>query len=293
MNVKTKELAIAPGLVILEENSKYWEACARHVTRQTSRAMQSLYLCDDCLAILIKEALNGRSPIYHGETVTGFCGLCNENKTCRMRMFFMCGFCWNVVIAYQKSRVASKAVRTYWNKYIEPTFPNLMLTETEEVYLSPYIRKGKTKKQAASDLQDLDFIVSSKRNNRALFHIELKSGPGSVESMTEFQLDINDSNDIIGVVLNTALPAYIFHVQLAHRYALPTRCTVAVDMWWTDIFTLLNNRKVVRNRFGEEKDAGYYLPTAFKPIKTFVAELKSKNYKALTSRVLKGELSIE
>jgi hypothetical protein len=94
-------------------------------------------------------------------------------------------------------------------------------------------------------------------------------------------------------VVNTSLPAYIFHVELAHRYALPTRGTVAVGMWWTDIFTLLENRKAVRQRRGEDKMAGYYSPSAFKPIKTFPAELESKNYAALAARVIAGELRIE
>ncbi len=294
MNETTgKEAAIEAAPAVLDDKSEYWEACARHKNRQSTRVLQSLYLCDECLALLTKEALNNRPPIYHGETVVGFCGLCNEYKKCRMRMFFACDVCWNVVIAYQKSRAASKAVHAYWDESIAPAFPELALTETEEVYLSPYVLGGKTKKQAASNLKILDFLVTLKQNGSPLFHVELKSGPGSVEAMKEFQLDINDSNDIIGSVMNTSLPAYIFHVELAHRYALPTRGTVSVGMWWTDIFALLENRKAVRLRRGEDKMAGYYSPGAFKPIKTFPAELASKNYEALAARVVRGELKIE
>ena len=227
--------------------------------------------------------MNGRPPIYHGETIEGYCGLCNKLQPVTMRQFFVCPFCWNVLVAYQKSFVACTAVHDYWKTVVTPAIPTLRLTETEVPYLSSYSRKGKTKKLAAAELEFLDFVVEEQKGDvyKALFHIELKAGPGSVDEMGEFQLDINDSNDIIGAVVKTGLPAYIFHAQLDHEYRPPTRRTVPKGLWFTDIFTLLENRLSVKVRRGEDKQAGYYRPSAFRPISEFLDVLKTRHYEGL------------
>lgn len=192
-----------------------------------------------------------------------------------------------MLVAYQKSFVACKAVHYYWNEFFAPQFPSLAIIETEVPYCSPYVRKGKTKKLAAVDLDDLDFIVHE--SERPLFHIELKAGPGSIDEMiekgSEWQLDINDSNDIIGAVKKTRLPAYIFHVQLDHKYRPPTRCTVWSGMWFTDIFTLLENRLSVKSRRDEQKAAGYYRPSIFRPIEFFPEALRARHYLELQKLV--------
>jgi hypothetical protein len=159
--------------------------------------------------------------------------------------------------------------------------------ETEVPYLSSYSRKAKTKKLAAAELAFLDFVVEEQDADvyKALFHIELKAGPGSVDEMGEFQLDINDSNDIIGAVVKTGLPAYIVHVQLDHEYRPPTRRTVPKGLWFTDIFALLENRLSVKVRRGEDKQAGYYRPSAFCPIGEFMDVLKTRHYEGLTKLV--------
>jgi hypothetical protein len=110
--------------------------------------------------------------------------------------------------------------------------------------------------------------------------------------MSEFQLDINDSNDIIGVVNKTHLPAYVFHVQLDHEYRPPTRRTVAAGIWFTDIVTLLDNRIAVRRRRGEQKDAGYYRPEAFRPIEEFPGRLAERQYEQLGLALLNRQLEM-
>jgi hypothetical protein len=157
----------------------------------------------------------------------------------------------------------------------------LHLLEREEVYLSPFTRKGKTKRQAAESLNVLDFWVEQRppAGGKPLFHIELKSGPSAIGEMREFQLDINDSDDIIGAANNTGLPVYIFHVQTAFEYSPPTRSSVVHGIWWTDVSRLFEHRLAVRARRGEDKDAGYYSPAAFSAIDTFPAEAGSiSNY---------------
>lgn len=277
---------------ILPRDSEFWEACARHTNRQTARTLQTGWFCDECTERLTRDAFNGRPPVYHGTPITGFCGLCNGRKLVLPRQWFVCGICWNVVLAYQKSIVASGAVHEYWRAKITPEFPHLYLLEKEEVYLSAHSRKGKTKKQAAESLSVLDFWVEERppAEGNPLFHIELKSGPGAIDEMREFQLDINDSNDIIGAANNTRLPVYIFHVQTEFEYEPPTRVAIARNIWWTDIFRLLEHRTAVRARRGEDKDAGYYSPSAFQGIESFPDELRRGRYLELRQNLIERPL---
>jgi len=237
---------------------------------------------------MTKEVFNDRPPIYHGETIDGFCGLCNIRQPVTLRFWFACGICWNVVLGYQKGFVAAKAVHEYWLINITPHFPRFHLLEKEEIFLSPFVRAAKTKRAAAEVLDILDFLVVEGEDAGAdpVFHIELKSGPGAITDMKEFQLDVNDSNDIIGACRYTKLPAYIFHVQLEHEYFPPTRGTRAVGMWWTDLMALLEHRKSVKQRRGEDKDAGYYDPKAFQSIDTFPRELETREYEQLRKKLL-------
>jgi hypothetical protein len=204
-----------------------------------------------------------------------------------MRQWFVCGPCWSVILAYQKSIAASEAVQAWWGRDIKPIFSNLALEETEPVYLSPYARSGATKMQKAAALSVLDFLVSdvSKDPPVSLFHLEQKTGPGSIEEMTEFQLDVNDYNDIAGATNKTHIPSYIVHVQAGQEYAFPTRKSIILGMWWTDVFSLRTNQKRIASRRGEDKRAIYYKPIAFHPIAAFSDELKSMGYKKLAAKL--------
>jgi hypothetical protein len=206
-----------------------------------------------------------------------------------MRQWFVCGTCWNVVLAYQKSMAATKVLRTWWKDEIKPQFNHLDLVETEPVILSPYARGSSTKKESAETLTILDFLVSdvSKKPAKPLFHIEQKTGPGSIEEMKKFQLDVNDFNDIAGAINYTDLPAYIMHVQAQREYLLPTSKTIVSGMWWTDILTLMAHQKKIAVRRGEDKRAVYYNPAAFQPIDGFLEVLKAKRYKALAAALAK------
>lgn len=212
-----------------------------------------------------------------------------------MRQWFVCGPCWNVIIAYQKSIAASTAVREWWEQKIKPTFKALSFAETEPVYLSPYVRSKTTKLQNAASLEILDFLVTDESTEPAkpLFHIEQKIGPTSIEEMKTFQLDVNDYNDIAGACNGTAKPSYIVHVQAGRDYAFPTRRTTVLGMWWTDIFTLKKHQLRVAQRRGADKRAIYYRPSAFKPIDTFIDELTTKGYEKLAATLAKSKIPPE
>lgn len=205
----------------------------------------------------------------------------------------MCPFCWPVVLAYQKSVAASIVIQEWWAKDIKPKFPNLQLMETEPVYLLPYARAKKTKKEAATMLTVLDFRVSdiSKKPATPLFHIEQKAGPGSIEEISNFQLDVNDFNDIVGATNNTKLPSYVVHVQLHQQYSFPTRATVIGGLWWTDVFNLQDHQIRIIKRRGEEKKAICYNPAAFQPITTFNKELEEERYLELGRKLATNTIS--
>jgi hypothetical protein len=168
-----------------------------------------------------------------------------------MYQWFCCGPCWNVILAYQKSIAASKGIESWWE---EQQFRTLRLEEKNPVRLSPYAYKrgDESKRQKALSLSVLDFLASE--DGRPLFHIEQKTGPGSIDDMTEFRLDLNDFNDIVRVVNGTGLPAYTIHVQAGQEYQFPTRRTVIRGMCWTDIITLQKHQK----RIGKRRPAGKF-----------------------------------
>ena len=110
--------------------------------------------------------------------------------------------------------------------------------------------------------------------------------------MKEFQLDVNDFNDIAGAMNATRLPSYIIHVQVEHEYLPPTRRTNAVAMWWTDVYRIRDKKKRVSSRRGEDKRAIYFKPTAFEPIESFEDELKNGGYKSLAERLAKSQIEL-
>ena len=274
---------------ITAESTGLFETCARHTARQTTRMLQAVYLCDDCTRRLVAEAFNNRPPVFHGETIQGYCGLCSVRRDVTMRQWFVCPICWNVVLAYQKSIAATTGLQRWWNEEIKPKCPNLRLDETEPVYLSPFARKDKTKKQAAESLSILDFSVVRLDASKPspLFHIEQKTGPTSISKMSKFQLDVNDFNDIVGAMNNTGVPAYVIHVQATQEYTFPTWRAIVKGLWWADLFTMIEHKKGVKRRRGEDKDAVYFSPAAFKSVDEFPDELKRERYAELTRRLAK------
>jgi hypothetical protein len=277
---------------ITDKESGLYETCARHTARQTSRLLQSAYYCDECAQRLTGECFNRRAPVYHGDTLKGFCGLCNCLKDVTLRQWFVCGPCWNVVLAYQKSMAATAHLHSWWKDNIAPNMQHLSLIESEPVRLAPYARVGPNKREKAQTLENLDFIVADNalKPAKSIFHIEQKTGPGSIDEIKEFQLDVNDINDIVGAMKHTKIPSYVIHVQAVQEYSLPTKESVVRAMWWTDPYKIKANLKRVGSRADENKKAIFFKPAAFAPISTFLDELKNKGYEKLAAEMNKNPI---
>lgn len=273
----------APDVPVLSRTSEYWEKCARHTAKYTARKMHYMFLCDPCRERLVSQALNDRPPVYCDTHMQGFCGLCNELLEVRFCQWFLCPICANVLSAYQKALVSAQAVLRFWAASVQPHAPAWQIEETDPVYLSPFARKARTKRQESAVITKADFLASERVDGVRVprFHIELKAGPGAIGDMSEFQLDVNDFNDIVGPALNTGLPIYVFHVQLALEYLLPTRRAAAVGLWWTDLRALSQRLKRRATRRDEAKAAVYFEPDAFRPKDEFLAQVLERRYEDL------------
>ncbi len=155
--------------------------------------------------------------------------------------------------------------------------------------LQPYVpgsRRARTETVAVLDFAVFDDQVG---RERPIFYIEMKAGPGAIDQMDQFQLDVNDSNDVATVCNATKVPCYIFHVQVLEEYLPPTRRALSKGMWWTDCFALERALLAVKARRGEEdKKAGYYSVSAFKPMDTFLVELRKRGHVRLRNKLLRS-----
>ena len=119
----------------------------------------------------------------------------------------MCPICVNVVLSYPKGFAASRYVHEFWAREIKPKLPDLDLEELDEVRLEPFVPGRRSAKTKARVVQALDYRVSRRHGEvvEPLFYIELKAGPAAVAEMSEFQLDVNDFNDIANCCNGTGL----------------------------------------------------------------------------------------
>lgn len=141
---------------LLTPDSKWWEKCARHKNRQGTRFVAHMFLCERCANTLQRKALNNRPPIYSGLPVRGYCGLCNERKMTKLKQWFICPICLNVILAYTKGFAASRLIRKFWATKIKPKFRHLKLKETEVIRIEPFVAGRRSSKEKAESLTVLD-----------------------------------------------------------------------------------------------------------------------------------------
>ena len=279
---------------LLHPGGPYWEKCARHRNSVTTRFVAHLFLCNGCTKRLERECFNDRPPIFEGLPLEGYCGLCNQRTAVQLRQWFVCPICTNVVLSYPKGFAASRYVHEFWAREVRPVFPDLLLDELDEVRLESYGPGDRSKKTKGKMRQEVDFRVSKRTGDHSepLFQIELKAGPTPIDQMREFQLDVNDFNDIVASCNATNLPVYVFHVQINDDYYPPTRRSLASNLWWTDARTLDRARKAIRQRRGDDdKRAGYYDPAVFRPREAFLNELRASGHVTLTEQLQANPLT--
>jgi hypothetical protein len=271
---------------------EFWEQCARDVYHRTARTVAYLPLCTSCTRTLEVECFNRRPPFARSGSFHGFCSLCNIYQKIHLWQWFMCQTCQNVVLSYGRSRAAAQYVDNFWLSAIKPVASNFSLFETDPVKIESYragasSMKAKAARALIGQLQQLDFRVEELGTGN-VFLIELKTGPGNPKEMKDFQLDVNDVQDISTAMEILHLPAYVFHVQIENEYRGATRRPVARNLWWADVTTFLAAESSRAERRDERKQAIYFDPSVFQAKESFVEELLERRFEDSTRALKSG-----
>jgi hypothetical protein len=86
--VKPKKVKVPPMV---------WPTCVRHSAPAKDTKFRYFFLCDDCCVKWTAEAFSGNAPLHSSAAVDGYCLLCNQVKSVRMRTWFLCDVCNRVV----------------------------------------------------------------------------------------------------------------------------------------------------------------------------------------------------
>lgn len=188
--------------------------CVRCRTDRRDTALGTFWLCEACTVALVEQAFGGAAPAFEGLGVTSYCALCNEQRDLHLCQWFLCPYCGRLVNSYRLGRVSQGFAAQEWQRLVAPHVPSIAIEVVDAVTLSPYERRGGRRGLA----KVLDFRVTEDGAQAAW--IELKTGQRAIGELATFQLDHSDCDDILNVVRNTNLPAYVFHVQLAESIIL-------------------------------------------------------------------------
>lgn len=254
----------APAEPKLAKTVTEYPECYRHGGRQRDVKLRHIFMCDTCAALWIKDVFEGRPSIYDGESMFGYCLICNAPEgQVRMRTFPLCEQCWKVAIGIGRNHEAEQSIITFWNDQIQPRVPHLELVQTD---LSVLRRRGGFEKSATAPV---DFIVQVRETKNALVGIEGKAGPGSIAEIPRFQLDKSDCDTILNEMAAKNLPVYVIQSQVLQIWKVPTTGHRTAGLWWTDPYRMGKHFENVFARQDERKLAVNFGRAAFRDIGSF------------------------
>lgn len=255
--------------------------CARCGTSGRSLRLSSFFLCDNCTDKLTTEAFNNNRPVFEQCQVEGYCYLCGNKTYVKLRQWVLCEDCSRIVHSYPIGMRAQTCVLELLNSKI----PSIRFELTDPVSLMPYSKRRKVSKEPRPDITGRD-----DRGNEILM-IEVKTGRNSIDKMKYFQLDISDCDDILKYVKSKQVATYVFHVQVVEKFDPPTSHFECAGIWWTSIFELDGCfERVTKRRINRGKVAALYDPKCFKPVDSFIEEIKSRRYMDLTQKLKEGKI---
>lgn len=258
-----------------------YPVCVRHLKSRKDVRLRHFFLCDVCTTVWARDAFAGNGPLYAGESIEGYCLLCNQVKTVRMRTWFLCDICARVAGSIGRNHVAEQAIIDFWAASISPRFPELLLTQNDISALLP--RRGTD----ISAEGPIDFLVRNGESGEIVLGIENKTGRSAVYDMSQFQLDISDCNAITNDMRKLNVPAYIIHAQVLENWRPPTLGFAIIGLWWTDIYRMAEHFQAVSTRRDEMRGAAYFSKRAFLPMESFADQLMGKKTLALVERFRK------
>lgn len=261
-----------------------YPVCVRHAQSRKDVRLRHFFLCDQCSSKWVSEAFGGNGPLYEGERVTGYCGLCNTiDNGIRLRTWFLCDNCQRVAASIGRNHVAEMAILDYWQRYVRsrPQFASLQLVQNDPSALRP------RRSTDESGVAPLDFLVIDESSGRIVFGIENKTGRSPVRgagAMSQFQLDVSDCDCIVSDMRRHQIPAYVIHAQVLELWRPPTCGYQIASLWWSDVYTMTEHFKELQRRRDEQRRAAYFGKKAFSTIDTFVDELWGTSDFAIVER---------
>jgi hypothetical protein len=247
-------------------------------TRKDVR-LRHFFLCDECANAWTSGPFAGNAPLYEGESVEGYCGLCNkQSRDIKLRTWFLCDICCCVAGSIGRNHVAEEAIIQFWQENVAPKYPTLTLVQKDISSLMP--RRDTDLSASAS----IDFIVVDEDRKQTVFGIENKTGRSSINEMSQFQLDVSDCDTILNDMQRISAPAYVVHAQVLEIWEPPTMGFRIVGLWWSDVYTMSEHFKSIRTRRDEMRGAAYFGKKAFYPMSTFAHAIMDGDDYALLKR---------
>jgi hypothetical protein len=277
LKAQGKSLAIDPYALYV---------CARDGRAAQSVSLTDLWLCDSCAADFQTRPFDGISPVYVSEPIDGYCINCVQRKQdVALRQWFLCEDCARVARSFGSSVVASKGLLAEWDDRHRAA-TGIKLVEVDP----PRLNRRHGAIAVATKPSAIDWEGREEASDRVVFGIEQKTGQkglgrGSVNAMSEFQLDTSDCDDIAAVAERRNLPVYLLHAQVVERAHPPTRLYIPVAYWWTDAYSMGESRPNVRMRPRERRPAAYYPADIFRPLSDFAAYILAGGVDAFRARV--------
>lgn len=284
--VEAIEAALAALGLHLSVDAYAAYVCAREGRAAHDVKLIDLWLCAECAADFEGRPFGGEAPAYVGSPVGGYCLNCVENKwSVALYQWFLCANCARVAQSFGQSVIASRGLLQAWNGDLAAR-TGIELIETDP----PRLNRRDAAVRVADKFSVVDFEGRRTSNGERVFGIEQKTGqkgigPGSVNAMSEFQLDCSDCDDIAAVAEREHLPVFLVHAQAVQRAVPPTRLWVPVGFWWTDAYSMGEHCNAVRNRSREPRPAAYFDVGIFRPLAVFADYITEGGIDAFIQRV--------
>lgn len=237
--------------------------CVRCTRRSGDVERAHMFLCDACADIHQANAFREAKALYVGVGDHGRCEYCDALCTIRYRQWLLCGYCARVVQSYRMGRLSAAYAIEKLRRVVQPQVPTLEFAEADPIEIQATARRGRPRVLATR--LDLEVVHADSRVRAAW--IELKTGPGAINEISEFQLDCSDCDDIENVVRTSGVPAILMHCQIAKSPEPPTMRLTGLDLWWTDLHSFAKAHTGVKPRRGNERKlAAYFATNCFRPI---------------------------
>ena len=262
--------------------------CARDGHSSYDVRLADLWLCDVCARDFITRPFAGEEAVYAAAPVDGYCVNCVERKPdVALRQWYLCEVCARVAQSFGRSVVGSRALLRQWDDRHRAA-TGIKLVEVDP----PRLNRREGNVAVATKASAIDWEGRDETTDEVVFGVEQKTGQkglgrGSVDPMSEFQLDTSDCDDIAAVAERRELPVYLLHAQVVERASAPTKLWVPVGYWWTDAYAMGARCTGVRQRPRERRLAAYYPADIFRPLASFADYLLAGGVSEFVERTIR------